>query len=177
MRQPENRFAHFRLPYHKEFTMKPQTRYFTAAALLAIGSIAAALFPPHPPAPYAGRAAAFGTTRRTTASVPTADSSTTAANTRLCRASNAKPSAQATRWIRRGLSLANPHNRTATIGFGKQKAAAKRRKSGQMASGWERFAAEGSKKAACIAQRSCEAKILFSAFQAAFCAAYQRQPH
>ena len=69
--------------------MKPQTRYFTAAALLAIGSIAAALFPPHPPAPYAGRAAAFGTTRRTTASVPTADSSTTAANTRLCRASNA----------------------------------------------------------------------------------------
>ena len=141
--------------------MKPQTRYFTIAALLAIGGIAAA---------------AFGTTRRTTASVPTADSSTTAANARLCRASNAKPFAQATRWIRRGLSLANPRNRTATIGFGKQKTAAKRRKSGQMASGWERFAAED-RKAACVAQRSCEAKMLFSAFQAAFCAAYQRQPH
>ena len=159
MRQPENRFAHFRLPYHKEFTMKPQTRYFTALT-----------------APYARRAAAFGTTRRTTASVPTADSNTTAANARLCRASNAKPFAQATRWIRRGLSLANPRNRTATIGFGKQKTAAKRRKSGQMASGWERFAAED-RKAACVAQRSCEAQMLFSAFQAAFCAAYQRQPH
>ena len=73
--------------------MKPQTRYFTALT-----------------APYARRAAAFGTTRRTTASVPTADSNTTAANARLCRASNAKLFAQATRWIRRGLSLANPQS-------------------------------------------------------------------
>ncbi|EEP67827.1 hypothetical protein GCWU000324_02077 [Kingella oralis ATCC 51147] len=45
-----------------------------------------------------------------------------------------------------------------------------------MASGWERFAEED-RKAACVAQQSCEAKMLFSAFQAAFCAAYQRQPH
>ena len=155
--------------------MKPQTRYFTAAALLAIGGIAAAALFPRTHRALCGQGGGIWHSTQDYCIRPDCRQQHNCGE----RAFVPREQCQAIRagdTLDKAWFILGEPNRTATIGFGKQKAAAKRRKSGLTASGWERFAAED-RKAACVAQRSCEAQMLFSAFQAAFCAAYQRQPH